>query len=233
VDKVGGFLAQLTHYASFIILPSIKVSEFRSLQLVPLEKGKVLVLLLTDLGLLVHRIIDVREEVAVRDLTAISKLFNQAFINKKMGQINRSDLQLLREDLKNRRKVVDQVLEAIEKLLAQSGDEKVIINGMLNMFSEPEFKDLDKLRRIFKFIEEDGFLKELLNEDNAEDVDIKIGKENQVYDMQDMSLVYAGYKSFGDKGKIGVMGPVRMEYWRAAGTVHTLRSVIEELLNRR
>ena len=233
VNKVGGFLAQLTNYASFVILPSIKLSEFRSLQLIPLEKGKALLLLVTDFGLIIHRTMDIPENISVKDLTAVSKLLNQTFAHKKMSQLDRSALQLLREELKNRRKVVDQALEAIEKLLSQSGDEKVVISGMLNMLSEPEFKDLDRLRRIFKFIEEDGILKDLLTEDSGEDVDIKIGKENQVHDMQDMSLVYAKYKSLGEIGKIGVMGPVRMEYWRAAGTVFTLRSIIEELLNRR
>ena len=49
-------------------------------------------------------------------------------------------------------------------------------------------------------------------------------------EIKEMSLVVAGYKSFGELGKIGVIGPVRMEYWKAVGTVETVRDIIEDYL---
>jgi heat-inducible transcriptional repressor len=93
--------------------------------------------------------------------------------------------------------------------LDNSQEERIIVSGVLNMLNEPEFKDLEKLRRFLLLLEEEGNLKNRLPQDIGESINIRIGKEN-AEDMQDMSLVMASYKSFGDAGKMGVIGPIRM-----------------------
>jgi heat-inducible transcriptional repressor len=64
-------------------------------------------------------------------------------------------------------------------------------------------------------------------------VDIRIGQENNIQDIKEMSLVYAGYRMSGDMGKIGLIGPVRMEYWKAVGTVESVKDIIEKIIRDR
>lgn len=229
IGRVAFFLSQITHYTSFIIVPSVNSSQFRYLQLIPMEAGKALVLLVTDLGLIMHRKIEIPPGVSPEDLESIGQLFNKVFSSRRLNELRRSDLQSLRDELKSRREVIDSALNAIELLLDNSQDERIIVSGVLNMLNEPEFKDLDKLRRFLSLLEEDGTFKNRLPQDIGESVNIRIGKEN-AQDMQDMSLVMASYKSFGDAGKMGVIGPIRMEYWKAAGTVEAVQTLIEEML---
>jgi transcriptional regulator of heat shock response len=71
-------------------------------------------------------------------------------------------------------------------------------------------------------LDEDEVIKNIISDEEIENgLVIKIGKENRIEDFKDMSLVISGYKSLGEMGKIGIIGPVRMEYWKAAGTVET------------
>lgn len=233
VQGVGHFLAQVTNYASFIIVPSVRLSQFHNLQLIPIQEGQALVLVVTDIGIIMHRKISIPKAIKPEDLQFISELFNRAFRGKKLNEIQRGDLMTLREELNNRRQVIDKALEAIDNLLDNSSDEKVVIRGALNIIKEPEFKDLDKLKRILTLFEEDGQLRDVLPEQFSEEVDIRIGKENRAADIKEMSLVFAGYKTPGEMGKIGLIGPVRMEYWKAAGTVESVRKVIEEILKSR
>ncbi len=233
VQGVGHFLSQVTNYASFIIVPSVKLSQFQYLQLIPMQEGQALVLVVTDIGIIMHRKIAIPRSIKPSDLQIIGDLFNRTFRGKKLNEIQRGDLKILREELKSRRQVIDKALEAIDNLLDNPHDEKLVINGALNIINEPEFKDLDKLKRILTLFEEDGPLKGVLPDDIGEGVDIRIGRENQVEDIKEMSIVFAGYKTAGEIGKIGLIGPVRMEYWKAAGTVESVRKVINELLNNR
>jgi heat-inducible transcriptional repressor len=231
VQGIGHFLSQVTNYASFIIVPSVKFSQFHSLQLIPIQEGQALVLVVTDIGIIMHRKISIPKSIKVRDLQAIGDLFNRAFRGKRLSEVQRSDLQILRDELKNRRQVIDKSLEALDNLLDSPHDEKVVISGALNILKEPEFKDMDKLRRILTLFEEDGPLKGVLPEQIKEGVDIRIGQENQAEDIKEMSLVFAGYRTSGEMGKIGLIGPVRMEYWKAAGTVESVRRIIDDLMN--
>jgi len=231
VQGIGHFLSQVTNYASFIIVPSVKFSQFQSLQLIPIQEGQALVLVVTDIGIIMHRKISIPRSIKARDLQAVGDLFNRAFRGKRLSELQRSDLQILRDELKNRRQVIDKSLEALDNLLDSPHDEKVVISGALNILKEPEFKDLDKLRRILTLFEEDGPLKGVLPEQIKEGVDIRIGQENEAEDIKEMSLVFAGYRTAGEMGKIGLIGPVRMEYWKAAGTVELVRRSIDDLMN--
>lgn len=233
VQGVGQFLSQVTNYASFIIVPSVKLSQFQNLQLVPIQAGQALVLLVTDIGIIMHRKINVPESIRAEDLQFLSALFNRALKGKRLKEIKRSDLATLRDELKSRRQVIDKALEAVDNLLGNSSDERVVISGALNIIKEPEFKDLDKLRRILTLLEEEGQLREVLPDQISNTVDILIGRENRADDIKEMSLVIAGYKTAGEMGKIGLIGPVRMEYWKAAGTVESVRKIIDELLQKR
>ncbi len=234
VQGVGHFLSQVTRYASFIILPSVKLSQIQNLQLIPIKKGQALVLLVTDVGIIMHRRISIPEKIDTEDLSVIEELFNRALSGKNLNELQRSDLMSLRGQLKIRRQVIDKAMEAIDSLLDGSHEDRVMIRGALNIINEPEFKDLHKLKRILTLLEEDGQLKDILPERIGEEVDIRIGKENQMEDIQELSLVYAGYyKNASEMGKIGVIGPVRMEYWKAAGTVEAVRQLIDQLFKSR
>ncbi|NLM88217.1 MAG: heat-inducible transcription repressor HrcA [Syntrophomonadaceae bacterium] len=228
IAHVAQFLSQITRYTAFIVVPSIHASQFRYLQLIHLNPGEALVLLVTNLGLIMHRRIDIPPNITEEDLESIGKLFNQVFARRRLDALRRTDLQALKEELHQRRRVIDNALDAIDLLLQDSHEERVVISGVLNMLNEPEFKDLEKLRRFLHLLEEEGAIKNNLPQGVGENVNISIGSENSE-EMKDMSVVIAGYRSFGEMGKIGVIGPVRMEYWRAAGTVEAVRNIIKEM----
>lgn len=232
IQSIGSFLSQVTRYTSFIIVPTIKFDEFKYIQLVPVEKGKAMVIVVTDTGVLMHRRIDVPESVESKDLQSINEVFNRLFAGKKLSDLRKTDLQTVRDELKLRKKIIDHILEVIDNLADNSGEEKVVISGILNMLNEPEFKDLEKLKKILAILEADTVLKNLLPETSGEKVDITIGRENRLDEAKEMSIVLAGYKVFGEVGRVGVIGPVRMEYWKAAGTVESVRTIIDEVLQK-
>lgn len=230
---IGNFLAQVSNYTSFIIVPSIKFTQFQHLHLMPIQEGQALVLVVTDIGILLHRKIDIPKSITVDDLQSVADVFNRVFRGRKLAELKRSQLQMLREDLKKRRQVIDNALDAIDSLLENSSGEKVLVSGALNILNEPEFKDLYKLKRILTLLEEDDLLKDILPDSITQNVDYRIGRENLSEDIREMSLVFTGYKTGGDMGKMGLIGPVRMEYWKAAGTLDSVRSFIEELIKKR
>ncbi|SHG85328.1 heat-inducible transcription repressor HrcA [Thermosyntropha lipolytica DSM 11003] len=230
IEKVSSFLAQATSYASFVIFPSLTLSKFKYLQILPIEDHKALVIAVTDSGLIMHRKIEVPPNIAEGDLETIAKAFNKALGGKRLNEITRTDLMLIRDSLKRRKKIIDRVLEAVEYMLAGSKEERIAISGTLNILNEPEFKDLEKLKKILAILEEDVLLRNLIPEDIKKEVEIRIGTENNIEGIKEISIVVSGYHTLGQKGKIGVIGPIRMEYWKAAGTVETVGKVLEQIL---
>ncbi|MFR4798663.1 MAG: heat-inducible transcription repressor HrcA, partial [Lentihominibacter sp.] len=102
------------------------------------------------------------------------------------------------------------------------------MDGLTNIFSIPEYNDLDKAKLFLEMVsKKEDFTKTLINRDNG--VIITIGNENQNELMQDCSLITATYHVDGKMvGKIGVIGPTRMRYGEVTSVVEYLTDNISK-----
>jgi heat-inducible transcriptional repressor len=96
----------------------------------------------------------------------------------------------------------------------------------------PEFDRSDKLRRIFAALENRSYLGELFDSiAGSGRVQVFIGAENAPDEMRDVSLVLASYGEPGTAvGVVGVLGPTRMAYPQAIGTVRFVSGLMNELV---
>ena len=111
--------------------------------------------------------------------------------------------------------------------------EEVFSDGLLNVMEAPEFAQSDKLRRVFSALENRAYLGALVGSvAGAGRIQIFIGHENQPLEMQDVSLVLAPYGRPGQAiGVVGVLGPTRMLYSQAIGTVRFISGLMNELVD--
>jgi len=232
VEKISNFLSIITNHVAFIVLPPFNLNEFRHMEILPVAAGKAMVFLISDMGLIMHRKIDIPDTLKEEDLNEIASVFNRVFHRKRISDISRSDLQELRDNLKKKRKAIDRALESLDFMLNDSQEEKVLLSGTLNMMNEPEFKDLEKLKRILTMLGEEGFLKNIVPTNPDTEANIIIGSENLLDEMKDLTLVYAGYNSNNVTGKIGLLGPIRMSYGKSAGAVESIRTLLEDIIKK-
>jgi heat-inducible transcriptional repressor len=111
--------------------------------------------------------------------------------------------------------------------------EELFSDGLLNVMAAPEFAQSEKLRRVFAALENRVYLAQLIG-GVAHDgrVRVFIGSENPAEEMADVSLVLAPYGS-PDRavGVVGVLGPTRMAYPQAIGTVRFVSGLMNELID--
>jgi heat-inducible transcriptional repressor len=111
--------------------------------------------------------------------------------------------------------------------------EEVFSDGLLNVMEAPEFAQSDKLRQVFAALENRVYLGELVGSvAGSGNIHILIGAENPRAEMRDVSLVLAPYGRPGQAiGVVGVLGPTRMSYSQAIGTVRFVSGLMNELVD--
>ena len=111
--------------------------------------------------------------------------------------------------------------------------EEVFSDGLLNVMDAPEFAQSDKLRRVFSALENRTYLGQLVGDvADAGRIRVYIGHENGPIEMRDVSLVLAPYGRPGRAiGVVGVLGPTRMSYSQAIGTVRFVSGLMNELVD--
>jgi len=105
------------------------------------------------------------------------------------------------------------VLGRAARLLESREQTAVQIEGADHIASQPEFQSASRLRALVSLLSERAPLTRAL-ESFAESrrPRVSIGRENGAGAIQDCSLVGRGIEIHGQRGSLGVLGPVRMPY---------------------
>jgi heat-inducible transcriptional repressor len=167
-------------------------------------------------------------------LNAVAALLNERLVDMTARRAE-ARLATLRDDDRVEalaRRIGDRVVRVVRDYDA-AAIEEVFSDGLLNVMEAPEFAQSDKLRRVFSALENRSYLGQLVGSvAGAGRVQVFIGHENQPHDMRDVSLVLAPYGRPGHAlGVVGVLGPTRMPYSQAIGTVRFVSGLMNELVD--
>jgi len=130
------------------------------------------------------------------------------------------------------RRLAERIVRAMQEFDA-SLFEDLFSDGLLNVLAAPEFAQSDKVRRVFAALENRIYLGDLVGVvAGSGRVQVFIGAENPAIDMREVSLVLAPYGRPGRAvGVVGVLGPTRMSYGHAIGTVNFISGLMNELVD--
>jgi heat-inducible transcriptional repressor len=168
------------------------------------------------------------------NLTAVAAILNDlvagATASQSSAALARLDAHLPHVDLVAR--VGERLLRLLEDY-DRAAVEEVFSDGLLNVMGAPEFAHSDKLRRVFTALENRAYLGELVGSvAESGGVRVFIGHENEAPDMREVALVLAPYgRPDRAVGVVGVLGPTRLAYPEAIGTVRFVSGLMNELVD--
>ena len=232
VKKSTEILSKITNYTSIAVLPAFKRNIFSQIGLYHLYENRVHVILATEGGMLTSFDIELKNDASRDELDIIANFLND--------NLTGMDLQLIEEYLVNRLdmqrdnfyRVIEDAVDIIRQTLLVSHDDKLFLEAPSGMFDQPEFKDITRMQKLLKVLEDKDRLRVLISESaNYADVSVHIGSENKYKDIKEFSIVTSNYR-ISDKvaGSVGVIGPTRMEYEYVIPAVKYLANLIEGFL---
>ncbi|NDL68211.1 heat-inducible transcriptional repressor HrcA [Anaerotalea alkaliphila] len=235
LKEIARLLAQETHYTTFVTTPQYRRAKVKNLQLIDLEEGKLLVVVVTDTNHIKNRTIRVDSRYDQTVLNRLSFQLNEQLYNLSLEEIGKERIESVKQAT-GEDQIVGKILDALFEIIHEVDDMDIYTSGTTNILHYPEFADLDKASALMRSIEERDVFKDILNTTfDLEDgkVKISIGDENELPDLKACSLITTSYHIHGERvGAIGIIGPKRMDYYN---TVYSLRCLIknmDELLNR-
>ena len=216
-------LAQLTKQVAMVQYPSLTRSAVRHIELVSVGTQRLLVILITDTGRIEQRTVETPTDLPPDVLATVRGLLNTAVAGKPLREVPTavSELDGL-VDPTHRATLAAIVATLLESVVSHS-DERVVIAGTSNLARGGE-DFASGVGPVLEALEEHVVLLKLLGEQSAgDDVNVRIGAENSVQELQMSSVVSTGYGAAGNTvANLGIMGPTRMDY---AGSMSAVRAV--------
>ncbi len=127
------------------------------------------------------------------------------------------------------RSAVDSLVELTGNLgLATIGDQ-LYINGIYNLFSQPEFESGEAVQSVAQLLDNlEPWLREV---SPNEPLNVYIGSENPIGKSSGASLIISKFQSpFSENSYIGVLGPTRQSYGKVIRLVRHTGEFLEEIL---
>ncbi len=220
-------LSQLTHQVALAQYPRLDRSTVRHVDLVPLSQTRAMLVLITNTGRVEQRLISSPDPVAEETMIQIRARLAACLDGRALSEVSER-LTGFEGPLQGAdRTFATATVEAMLEALVGQAEERVIVAGAAHLTKYGEDFH-SNVFPVLEALEEHVVLLRLLSERGSDQaITVRIGAENAVASMTDAAVLTTGYRiNDGEIGRIGLVGPTRMDY---AGNMAAVRAVARYL----
>ena len=237
LKQLAKFLAANTNYATMITGPQYHRTKLKFIQLSIVDEGQILAVIVTESNVVKNKMIHMEHGLDHETILKMNILLNSSLNGLTIEQINLATISKLKEEAGIHSEVVSRVLDAVAEAISQEEDLEFYTSGATNFFKYPELSDSEKASELISTFEEKRSLASLMGEEEANPdehgIQVYIGNETPVPTMKDCSVVTASYElGDGMYGRIGIVGPKRMDYDKVVGVLKNLTQQLDEIFKK-
>ena len=231
------FLAANTNYATMISGPQLHRTKLKFIQLSIVDEHQILAVIVSEGNAVRNKIIRMDHGLDHETVLRLNILLNTALNGLTIEQINLATISKLKEEAGIHSELVSRILDAVAEAISEEEEVPIYTSGATNFFKYPELSDSEKASELIGAFEDKHPLARLVGDGSGEGdehgIQVYIGEETPVESMRDCSVVTATYDLGGGMvGKIGIVGPRRMDYDRVVGILKSLTRQLDELYRR-
>ncbi|MBN1278196.1 MAG: heat-inducible transcription repressor HrcA [Chlorobiaceae bacterium] len=214
-------LGSISRQLSVVLSPAFSNAVFEKLDMVLLSASRMMVILSIRSLFLKTIVMELDIEVSRHEVDQVTVLLNERLAGLTLAEIRRSIAARLSDSS------CDTAL--LERVIRSSGElfdetpiiERLYISGAEYIIDQPEFKQPEKVRDLISMIEDKTRVAQLVGMTSAGanalrpegmEVSISIGKENTEGNAGELTIVSTPYFVGEMVGKLGILGPTRMDY---------------------
>ena len=204
-------LSQMTNLTSVALGPDARYQSLQHITLIPLNEKSAVAIFVTNHGHTENKTFQFSESVSMNDLTTCCNLLNENLVGVPLNEVvdRMVELQPLLAAKVQRHEML---FEAFVNAFVKFASDQVYFSGQSNMLYQPEFADIEKLKKMMSMLEDSSLWRQIAEENTG--TVVRIGKDNvKLLDTDDVSVVASKFKIHGDEeGQLMIVGPTRMPY---------------------
>lgn len=237
LQQVAKLLAVNTQYTTMVSSPQYK-KKVKFIQLTEVDEHQLLAVIVFERNIVKNKIIHIVSSLSKETLLKLNIIINTFLQGLDLGEITLPVISQMKEQAGEYRTIVNDILDAIMQAVTEEEDIEIYTSGTTNILRYPELSDRDKAVDLLYTFEEKKVLSEFI-QDKMEDeekrgIQVYIGDETPVQSMKECSVVTATYEvEEGVYGKVGIIGPKRMDYQKVVSTLQSLMTQLDDIFKKK
>lgn len=233
--QTSQLLALITHQTGIVKAPDQRAGEVRYVEVAPVATTRAAVLVADSYGRVHTVMIPLVNPLSSDEATKLNAFLNEHLRGAPLDQFASTVKRVMASLLDENRRLAERALQLVN-LMPTNRPSQLYLEGASRLFEQPEFRDVEKAREVFGFLEERERLLEVLRTnvaDSDNESSVVIGSESHDEGLKDISVVASPYR-VGDKtvGVLGILGPRRMPYHRLTSIVEYTAGMLSRMLTK-
>ena len=234
LKEIVKYLAANTNYATMITGPRYHRTKLKFIQLSIVDDDHLLAVIVSEANVVRNKIINIEHGLDRETVLKMNVLLNTSLNGLTIEEINLGTISALKEEAGIHSEVVSSVLDIVAETIRLEDDVEIYTSGATNFFKYPELSVTEKASELISTFEEKHPLQELMDASQSEggdnSIQVYIGQETPLETMKDCSVVTASYDLGGGMfGRIGIVGPKRMDYDKVVGILKNMTRQLDEI----
>lgn len=226
-------LTQLTGQVAIVQYPSFARASVSHVELVSLDAGRLIVILVTDTGRVSQRLVSSRLELDEAAMTRARTVVSDLIVGRSVREgAQRVDEFLAAATDEPGTATVVAIVRIVAQELEEFRQDRLVMAGAANLARrESDFRG--SIYPLLEAIEEQVTLLRLMSEMVADEQGLatSIGRENEPFGLGEASVVASDYDATGARARVGLLGPTRMDYPSNLAAVRAVARYLSRMLD--
>lgn len=231
IKRSCDILSQMTNLTSMVLGPEGEGQSLEHINLFPLDKNQAVAVFITNTGHAENKLFTFDEYISVDELNHVCGILNDRLIGVKLAELPER-LELIKPILATSVKQYEIIFEAFFNAFLKFASQNFYLSGANNLFNQPEFTDVNKLKQLMSMFENSGIWKDIGAQKNS--LKLNHSDHSSLVWMDDMAVVTSTFKvDDQESGQLMVVGPSRMEYDRIVSLMEFMSTAIEKIYGKK
>ena len=195
------------------MVPALDEAVLHRIDIVRLAESRVLVIIALESGPVRTIMVELEQSIPEEQLRQIAHAINSRLAGLTLARCARKSASASRRSRPQHPGLVRFFVDSADKLFTFAEREELKIGGRAEVLAQPEFSDPRTMRGIIELLEDKDIIVHLFQQQLGDErVAISIGSENPDARAKSLSVLTSNYTTPTISGKLGVIGPTRMDY---------------------
>ncbi len=232
VRAVASTFSNITGLPVIGVLPTAETGLVNNIKVVAVDPGAIMVIISDKSGIIKNKLLRLKTETSEEYIKHLNEILNENLSGLTLSGINLNNIMKVQSAVGENPEILTSVLELVHEAVSEIDTKQIFVEGLSNIFSFPEYNNIEKVKEIFSAMENKENLTQLISAmPNNGTIKVMIGDEVPVEELKTNSVILAPYR-VSDKlcGVIGIVGPARMDYSKIISILEYFTNQLSDVL---
>jgi len=230
LNATATMLSELSNMFSIVMISEYQNSILVDIEIIELNGNRIMMVIGMDNGLVKSIVLDLDIDIKEKHIKSITALLKDRLVGLSLSEIQNTIVYRLNDSPVFNHELIQVLINDRYSYFSIENNKLIYTSPANVLLKQPEFQNINNFKKILPALDK-SFLNIYINKnfDTDHDCDL-IGKENEDKIFNNCAILTSKFETKAITGRIGVIGPKRLNYVNVKNILNTFRKVVQNAI---